>query len=120
MNANVKRELFWAPRILCILFVLFLSLFSFDVFNKSLSFRETILALLVHLSPACIVAIALSIAWRWEWLGALIFSALAVLYLVLAWGRFHWGAYVVISGPLLLAGLLFLLNWTYRTQLRTK
>jgi len=120
MNANVKRELFWAPRILCILFVLFLSLFSFDVFNKSLSFRETILALLVHLSPACIVAIALSIAWRWEWLGAPLFITLAVLYLVWAWGRFHWVFYLAISGPLFSAGLLFLLNWAYRAQLRAK
>jgi len=116
----VKRALFWAPRILCILFALFLSLFSFDVFNKGLSFWETTRALLLHLSPVGVVIIMLIIAWRWEWLGALIFNALAVLYLAWAGGRFHWGAYLVISGPLLLAGFLFLLNWVYRAQLRAK
>jgi len=33
MNALLKRLFFWSPRILCILFAVFLSLFALDVFN---------------------------------------------------------------------------------------
>jgi hypothetical protein len=47
------------------------------------------------------------------------FIALGVLYLVMAWGRFHWSAYLLISGPLFLVGVLFLINWLYRAELRT-
>ena len=120
MNTSIKRVLFWMPRILCILFAMFLSLFALDVFSESHGFWETILALLIHLVPVYIVVIVLVIAWRWEWVGAILFNALAVFYVVWAWGRFHWSAYLVISGPLVLVGVLFLFNWIYRAQLRTR
>jgi hypothetical protein len=120
MNTSIKRALFWTPRILCILFAIFLSLFSLDVFGEDLGFWKTILALLIHLVPVYIVVIVLVITWRWEWVGAILFNALAVLYVIWAWGRFHWSAYVAISGPLVLVGVLFLFNWIYRAQLRAR
>jgi hypothetical protein len=120
MSRSMKQFLFWIPRILCILFALFLSLFSLDVFDEGLGFWETILALLLHLVPTYIVIAVLLLAWRWEWIGAVLFTALAVFYVVWAWGRFHWSAYAVISGPLVLISILFLLNWIYRAQLRTR
>jgi len=46
MNTTTKRVLFWAPRVLGILFALFLSLFALDVFSEGYSFGETMLALL--------------------------------------------------------------------------
>ena len=120
MNTGMKRVLFWAPRVLCILFALFLGLFALDVFNEGYGFGETMLALLVHLGPVYIVLIVLVVAWRWEWVGATLFTALALFYLVWSWGRFHWSAYLAISGPLALLGVLFLFNWIYGAQLRTR
>jgi hypothetical protein len=120
MNSKMKRVLFWTPRILCILFAIFLSLFALDVFGEGLSVWGTILALLIHLVPVYIVLIVSVIAWRWEWAGAVLFTALAALYVVLAWGQFHWSVYAGISGPLVLIGALFLFNWLYRAQLRTR
>jgi len=64
MNASVKRVLFWAPRILCILFAIFLSVFALDVFSEGYGFWQTIGALLRHLVPTFIVVIALLIGWR--------------------------------------------------------
>ena len=120
MKTGMKRALFWTPRVLCILFALFLSLFALDVFSEGYGFWESILALLIHLVPVYIVVIVLVIAWRWEWVGAVLFTALAVFYLVSSWGRLHWSAYLAISGPLVLLGVLFLVNWIYRAQLRTR
>jgi hypothetical protein len=120
MNKTAKKLLYWTPRILCILFAMFLSLFSLDVFDEGLSFWETILALLIHLIPVYVVVIVLIFAWRWEWVGAIIFFVLAAFYIIWAWGRFHWSAYVGISGPLFLIALLFLLNWIYKAQLKQR
>ena len=120
MNTSIKRALFWTPRILCILFAIFLSLFALDVFSEGYGLGETILALLIHLVPVYIVVIVLVIAWRWEWVGAILFIALALFYLDWSRGRFHWSAYLVISGPLVLVGILFLFNWIYRARLRTR
>jgi len=120
MNTSIKQVLFWMPRILCILFAMFLSLFALDVFSEGYGFWQTILALLIHLVPVYIIVIILVIAWRWAWVGAILLNALAVFYVVWGWGRFHWSAYLGISGPLVLVGFLFLFNWIYRAQLRPR
>ena len=119
MKRPVKRLLFWTPRILCILFAVFVSLFALDVFGEGYGFWGTILALLMHLIPTGVILIVLAISWRWEWVGGVLFIALGVLYMVMFRGRSHWSAYLVISGPLFLVGVLFLINWLYRARLRT-
>jgi len=115
MNTRTKRVIFWAPRVLCILFALFLSMFALDVFSEGYGFGETILALLIHLVPTFIVVISLVIAWRWEWVGAILFITVAFFFLMSSGGE-SW----VISGPLFLVGVLFLFNWIYRAQLNTQ
>ncbi len=119
MNKTTKRVLFWSPRILCILFALFTSLFALDVFSEGYSFWKTILAVMIHLIPTTgIIVIALLISWRWEWIGAVLFIGLAIFYLVLVWGRFPFITYVTISGPLFLVGFLFAGNWKYKSELQ--
>lgn len=120
MNITERRVLFWTPRVLGILFAIFVSMFAFDVFDQGYGLWRTILALLINLVPAYLVIIALVIAWRWEWVGAILFIALAVLYVVWGWGRQSLVAYFVISGPLILVGGLFLFNWKYRAELGTR
>ncbi len=120
MNTSIKRVLFWTPRVLCILFAMFLSLFALDVFSEGYGFGETILALLIHLVPVYILVIVLVIAWRWEWVGAILFTALAVFYVVWSWGRFPLVTYLIFAGSLALIGVLFLFNWIYKAQLRTR
>lgn len=106
----MERVSYWSPRILGILFALFVSAFALDVFGEHQGFWTTILALLIHLIPAAIVALALVLSWRWERLGSALFFALAAFYMVLSRGRMVWTAYAVIAGPLLLIGALFLVD----------
>ena len=120
MTTTSKRALFWMPRILCLVFAGFISLFALDVFQEGLGAWRTTLALLMHLIPTFLILIVLAVSWRWEWVGALLFTGLALLYLLTSWGRLHWSAYVVISGPLFLLGVLFLLNWIWRAELGCK
>ena len=118
MKTAARRLLFWTPRILCLLFAAFISLFALDVFSEHQGFWEITLALLIHLIPTGILLFLLAITWRWEWVGGLLFPALGALYIIGFWGRFHWAAYAVLSGSLFLLGALFLLGWKYRTELR--
>ena len=118
MSTSKRRLLFWSPRVLGILFAAFISLFALDVFGFGLSLADTIRAFLIHLVPTYIIVIVLVIACRREWVGAALFAALAILYVAWGWGLFHWTAYAVIAGPLLLLAILFLLNWLHRKELR--
>ena len=120
MKRRAGQLLFWAPRIICLLFAVWLSVFALDVFGEGYGFWETMLTLMMHLIPTALVLIILAVAWRWEWVGAVLFGALAVFYVVWLWGRMPLVTYVEISGPLALIGVLFLFNWIHRAQLRTR
>jgi hypothetical protein len=106
------------PRILCIIFAALISIFALDVFGEGYGFWKTVLALLIHLIPTGIILVVLALSWRWEWIGGVIFVALAALYIIAFWGRFHWSVYVIMSGSLFLLGILFLINWVCRRWLR--
>lgn len=69
-------------------------------------------------SPVYLILIALGIAWRWEWVGGILFIGLGLLYIINAWGQFPWSVYLTIAGPALLIGLLFLVDWRYRAGLQ--
>lgn len=116
MKISTKRVFFWTPRVLGILFAIFLSMFALDVFAEGHGFWQTTGALLLHLVPTFIVVIALVIAWRWELVGAILFGGLAVFYVVWTLGRLPLATYLSISGLLALVGVLFLFNWIYRAR----
>ena len=102
------------------LFAGFISLFALDVFGEGYGFWQTVLALLMHLIPTFILVAVLVVSWRREWIGGILFIVLGVLYLVWAWGKPFgvWYVYLMMAGPLVLIGALFLLNWRYRAELR--
>ena len=118
MKFTLKRLLYWAPRILCILFALFISLFALDVFDGRQGFWTTILALLIHLIPTFIIVIVLVLSWSKEWVGGILFIVLAALYVAWAWSKFSWVTYLLVAGPLVVIGTLFLIGWRYRWELR--
>ena len=120
MTSTAKGLLFWTPRVLTIAFILFLGLFALDVFGEGYGFFETVIALFMHLIPNFVLLAVLIIAWKREWVGAVLFMGLGLFYLASTWGRFHWSAYAGISGPLFLMGILFLLNWVFRKELRAR
>ena len=115
MQMQIRRLLFWAPRILGILFALFVSIFALDVFGEGYGFWGTVVAFLIHLIPVYVLLIALAVGWRWEWAGALLFAGFSVWYLVTSWSSAPLVANLMSSWPIalpsLVVGLLFLLNW---------
>ena len=112
------KLLYWTPRILSIVFIMFSSLFALDVFDEVTSIGEIIINLFMHLIPQFILIIILVITWRREWIGGILFSVFGLLYIGLNWGRFPWMTYTIVAGPLIIIGIFFLLNWKYRTDLR--
>jgi hypothetical protein len=93
-------------------------MFALDVFEEKKAFLETLAALALHLVPTFLIIVLLVLAWRWELIGVVAFAGLAIAYVVFFWGRFSWVAYAVISGPLLVVSVLFLLSWRQRIRAR--
>jgi len=106
---SLRKVLYWAPRLVCLAFIVFLSSFALDVFNEFDSIGEATIALFLHLVPSFIIAAALLFAWMWDWVGAVLFSGFAVYYAATSFRHPRW--VLTISGPLFVVGLLFLSNW---------
>ncbi len=117
MNLS-NRVLFWTPRLLSILFIAFVSLFALDVFQESLGFWRTIVALAIHLVPSFALLAALIVAWRWEWVGTLLFTAFAVFFAAIVRSNVAGKSMFVI--PCLLTAGLFLMNWLKRAELHAR
>jgi hypothetical protein len=109
----------WVPRILCILAMLFLLMFSFDAFDPNLTLKDQLLGFLMHSIPVFILAILLIVAWKWELVGGIIFTALGIgfsPYLFSGNYRMNhsvWmslGIILLITFPFIVVGILFILN----------
>ena len=116
MSETTKRLVYWTPRILCIAFALFLSIFAMDVFGMPLDFPYKLLALFMHLIPTWLVLLTLAVVWCREWIAVVVFPLLAAVHLVTKWGQLDWSAYAIVDGPLFLLAVLFLISWRQKKQ----
>jgi hypothetical protein len=115
-----NKFIFWAPRIISILLILFLTMFSLDVFEGNYGFWGTIFALIMHNIPVFILVILLIISWKHELVGAIAFVLAGLFYIwflltdasmnaKFEWYMLSWS--MIIAGPAFVAGYLFYLNW---------
>ncbi len=103
--------LYWIPRILTILSILFLTMFSLDSFGGNETFSAKMLGFLIHNIPVLILIAILIIAWKWEIAGGILF----ILASLAGFIYFHSfsgnpGSLVVIA-PFLIVGILFILHY---------
>ena len=117
MTSTSGRLLLWAPRLLGVLTCLFVGLFALDAFNEERTFLEALPAFAIHLAPAAFLCGIVFASWRREWVGGTVFVACGAAYVGLARGRFDW--VLLVSGPLLVVGTLFLLSWRLHDKLHT-
>ena len=111
----MNKFLYWTPRILTIIFILFLGLFALDAFEGDQSLIKKSGAFIVHLIPNLVLILILILAWKREWIGTIAFTLVGLAYIIMFWGKFPGVTYLAISGPLFLIAILFWLNWSDRT-----
>lgn len=79
MKPFTAQLLHWAPRILCILAILFISLFALDAFEPGRSLGQQLAAFFMHLIPTMVLTLLLLIAWKWEMVGGIIFTIIGIV-----------------------------------------
>ncbi len=115
MKIDVSKSLkipllFWTPRLLSVLFILLVGMFSLDVFGAASRSEEILLAFLIHNIPTLILLVSLLLGWRRGWVGAAGFLLFGARYLWLALGGGR-PANPTLGGISLLIGVLFLAGW---------
>jgi hypothetical protein len=103
-----KEEIFcWVPRVLAILFIIFISLFALDVFGNGENLGEVFLGLIIHLIPSIILIVLLLVSWRCEGIGGALFIVAGIIFTVFFNTYKEFITFMLISGPAFLVGILF-------------
>lgn len=114
------KILHWTPRIICILAILFISMFAADSFAPELTFWQQIGGFIIHLIPSFILIALLIVAWKWEYIGGIIFIVIALgmspFVFMLNYQRNHFsigaslGIILMITFPFVVVGILFIIS----------
>ncbi len=118
MKPQIKF-LHWTPRIICILAILFISLFSLDAFSPYLTLQQQIAAFLMHMIPSFVLIALLLIAWKWELIGGIIFTLIGLGFspfiFMHNYNMTHnfWhciNVVLIINLPFVIVGILFIIS----------
>ena len=114
------RLIHWLPRILCILAILFVSMFALDAFAPGLTIWQQLGDFFMHLIPSFVLTALLIFAWKWEFIGGIILTAfvlgLSPFVFLLNHNRNHFsvgtslGIVLMITFPFVVVGILFIIS----------
>ena len=125
----MKREykvIHWLPRVIGIAAILFISIFALDAFDPELTIWQQIGGFLIHLIPSFILLGLLLIAWKWEFIGGIIFTVIGVGFSPIIFMHNYrmnesiWlslSVIMCITVPFIIVGLLFILNHKLKKKL---
>lgn len=101
----LNKILYWTPRILGIVLILFISIFSFD------ALEEGFFVFFMNFIPSLLLVTALLVAWKNEFVGGIIYILLATVYSVLTIvGDRPLEGILIIGGSVFLVGVLFIVH----------
>jgi hypothetical protein len=117
----------WTPRILCILAILFVSMFALDSFDPRLTLWQQFQEFFMHLIPSFILILFLIVAWKWELVGGMILIAVALGFTPFVYTHNFYmnhsvwkslSIILVINFPFILTGALFMLSYFLKKKNR--
>ena len=119
MKTSIKI-IHWMPRILCILAILFISMFALDAFNTDQTFWQKIADFSMHLIPSFVIIVLLIVAWKWELTGGILMIVLAIGFMPLVYSMnfartqsvlISLSIVLMINFPFVVTGVLFILSY---------
>ena len=120
MENKNSKFIYWTPRIIGIIIVVFFALMSLDIFDLKLGFWGTVIGLFMHNIPTLILLLILIISWKYELVGGIAFITAGTAYLIalfinpFEWYMISWA--VMISGSAFFTGALFLVGWNRKKK----
>ena len=109
----------WLPRVICILAILFISLFAADAFEPGHTIWQQLSAFVIHLIPSFILLAFLIVAWKWEFIGGIIFIVIGLglspFIFLHNYNMNHsvgmsLGIILAITFPFIVVGILFIIS----------
>lgn len=118
-RTGLSKALYWSPRILSILAILFISIFALDAFAPDLTLWQQLGAFFMHLIPSIGLAVLLAYAWKHEKWGGILFLLIGLIFtpIIFNWNyRMNNSVWIslsiisLITVPFVVVGILFLVH----------
>ena len=128
MKTSLKL-LHWIPRIICILAILFISLFAADAFEPGLTIWQQLGDFFFHLIPSFVLLGFLLLAWKRELIGGIIFTVIGIAFspfvFMMNYHRNHsiaisLGIILLITVPFIVVGILFIVSHHFKKRESSK
>jgi hypothetical protein len=114
VSPRLAKLIHWTPRIASILIILFVGLFSLDVFGMGASPLEVLGAFLMHNIPSIVMLVVLVFAWRRPVVGFVAFLVVAAAFTIFFVRDIYALANLLLFVlPLLLIASLFYADWQW-------
>jgi hypothetical protein len=105
-----SKFFYWLPRVLTILSILFMALFSLDSFGGNGSVGKKMLVFLMHNIPVFILVGILIIAWKREVAGGILMIVVSIAGGIFFHSFTGNSGSIIVIAPFFLEGSLFLLH----------
>lgn len=111
---------YWIPRVLCILAILFVSMFALDAFSSEESFIVQLGDFIMHLIPSFVLLYLLIFTWKKELIGGIIFMIIGLGLSPFIFSKNYeinnslWmslGIILTITIPFFIVGVLFIISY---------
>jgi len=110
----------WIPRTICILAILFVSVFAADAFEQEHTIIQQLAAFFIHLIPSFVLLAFLLIAWKRELPGGIIFTIAGIVMTpVIFYHNYNANHFsiseciavvMIITFPFIVVGILFIMS----------
>ena len=123
MEEKRRGFLYWAPRILSMLFIALLAVMSLDAVSSGQALLSLLTGLFMHNIPTLAALLVLILSWKWEWIGGIVYlfgGAGYAAYTAYTAGPGKWPEWIswnlAVTLPCFLIGILFLVCWAAKTK----
>ena len=114
VSPRLAKIIHWAPRIAAILIILFMGLFSLDVFGMGATPLEVLGAFLMHNIPSIVMFVLLIFAWKRPVVGFVAFLVVAAAFIIFfVRDIYALSNLLLFVLPLLLIASLFYADWQW-------
>lgn len=112
---SINSTLYYLPRAIGVLGILFISIFAFDVFEAGTPLPEMLLGLFMHLVPSFVLTVLLVLAWKFELLGGVLFVLISLVPFLFLPNE--WWVNGILALPFFITGLLFVVHYWRTVEL---
>jgi len=102
-------KLIWIPRVLAMIFIVFLLLFGLDVFSENAPFIRKLVAFFMHSIPSFILLLILFISWKKPLISGSIFILFSIAFSLYFRTYRSLSTFLFFALPPVLVGILFII-----------